>query len=95
MVGMDVSDDKPPDPFRADLRYSRADRMHRIVRVHATVEEVDVEAINEQEDVDETILERDGQAELEHSLGHFAQCDLNHVPGIVQQPPAIRAAVAG
>ena len=83
MVRMDMGDHEPADSLSAYLGYSSVDCAYRLVGVHAAVEQVDLVAIREQEDVDKAILERDGQAELEHSIRHFAQRELNHVPGIV------------
>jgi len=42
-------------------------------RVHAAVEQVDLVAVDEEENVDEAVLEGDRQAELEDPFGYLVQ----------------------
>src|SRR5712692_2835626 len=83
VVGVDMSDDEAPDSLRAEFLYGSKDGVHGLFGVHPAVEQVNVVAVREQEDVDEAVLERDGPAELEHPLRNFAPRPLNPVPGIV------------
>ncbi len=78
VVGMDVRHDQPADPSRADVSNSGPNRAHRLVGVHAAVEQVNLVAVREQEDVDQAIFEWDGQAQLENSRGDLAQARLEH-----------------
>src|SRR6266851_816439 len=73
VVGMDVRDDQPAQALAAERRDRRMNELERLARVHAAVEQVDVVAVDEQEKVDEAVLERDRQAELEDPFAYLVQ----------------------
>ena len=86
VIGMDVGDDQAAQAARSEVFERLADRGEGLFRVHAAIEEVGVLAVREEEDVDEAILERDREAELEDARRDLAQCELNGHLGILAEP---------
>src|SRR5712692_3790712 len=73
VVGMDVRDDQPSQALAAERCDRRTNELDRLARVHAAVEQVDVVAVDEKENVDEAVLERDRQTELEDPFGYLVK----------------------
>ena len=80
VVRVDVRDEQPSQPpaFPADVREGGPQSVQRFPRVHATVEEIELPAVPEDEDVDPSVFERDRQLELVHPLHDLSQLELDH-----------------
>ena len=83
VVGMDVRDDQAPEPSRSQVVQRAVDGVERLLRVHAAVEEVGLVPVKEEEDVDQAVLERDGQTKLEDACRNLGQGQIDGHPGIV------------
>ncbi len=73
VVLMDVRDDQPAQALATERIDRRVNELERFARVHAAVEQVDVVAVDEKENVDEAVLERDRQAELEDPFRYLVE----------------------
>ncbi len=83
MVRVDVRHDQSTQAPGAELDDSLLDFPNRLVGVHTAVEEICFGAVDEQEDVDESVLEWNRQPELENAGCDLAQRGACRHPGIV------------
>src|SRR4029077_12188424 len=73
VVGMDVRDHELAEPSGAELLHGPADHLDRLLGVHPAIEKVRLVAVLEEEYVDQSVLERDRQPELENVGGDLGQ----------------------
>ena len=83
MVGVDVRGDQPAQALRAQMSEGVANGRHRVFLVHPAIQEICLLAVWEKEDVDQPVLERDGQPQLEDTRRNLAQRELDGHSGIV------------
>ena len=88
VVGMDVRDHQRAQPLRSEQAQAPADHFDRLVGVHAAVEQVGLLAVGKDEDVDQAVLERDRQAELEDARRDFGQREIDGHRQILVQAAA-------
>src|SRR5439155_2149255 len=77
VIGMDVGHEQATQASRAELGQRPLDGLQRIFGVHTAVEEVDLLAGLEHEDVDESVLERNRETKFENVRRHLAQRELD------------------
>ena len=86
VVGVDVGDHKTAQPWRSEELERSLDRGEGFIGVHPAIQQVGVLAVGEEEDVDEAVLERDWQAQLEDARRNLGQSEFSRHPGILAEP---------
>src|SRR2546430_1761027 len=86
VLGVDVGDHKAAQASRSEVLERSLDRGERFVGVHAAIQQVGVLAVGEEEDIDQAVLKRDRQAQLEHARGNLGQSEFSRHPGILAEP---------
>src|SRR6201984_2284232 len=80
VIRMNVRDQELSYPTRPKMTHCLKDHLYGVLGVHPAIEEVCLLSVGEEEHVDQAVLERDRQPELENVGGDLAQRQLESHP---------------